>query len=162
MTTEKLLQRFWSKVEKTSTCWLWRGPLNTKGYGLWHANGRRFMAHRTSYAIMGGAITKEDQLDHLCRVRNCVNPAHLERVTNKINILRGEGLTAQNARKTHCPNGHAYTPANTMLVKGGDGHIGRRCRECARAMNRTYHQQNADEQNAKRRARYYRELGECE
>ena len=155
--TPDLLAVFWSKVRKTKTCWLWTGPLNTKGYGLWHANGGRFMAHRTAFSMVR-ALSKEDQLDHLCRVRNCVNPAHLEIVTNRTNVLRGIGPTAQNARKTHCPNGHEYSPENTLLVKIGNRHPERRCRECRLVSSRAYYKQHADEQRAKQRARYYRNL----
>ena len=70
--------------------------------------------------------------DHLCRVRSCVNPAHLELISVKQNVMRGTGLTAMNAKKTHCPSGHEYTPANTYIFPDG---VERKCRECLRAKN---------------------------
>jgi hypothetical protein len=103
-----LAERFWSKVEKTSSCWLWRGATNASGYGLsWDPTRQRpKRAHRVSYELSVGPIPEGLVLDHLCRNPSCVNPAHLEPVTDRENILRGTGASAQNARKTHCPKGH--------------------------------------------------------
>lgn len=82
-------KRFWSKVEKTDTCWLWRGFTTKKGYGHF-ALGRGYkQAHRHSYELLVGKIPSHLQIDHLCRVRNCVNPDHLEPVTSRENALRG-------------------------------------------------------------------------
>jgi hypothetical protein len=76
-----------------------------------------------------GAVPEGLELDHLCRVRGCVNPKHLEPVTHRENLMRGESWSAVNARKTHCPEGHPYDETNTYI----DGKGRRRCRECARA-----------------------------
>jgi hypothetical protein len=76
-----------------------------------------------------GKIPEGLQIDHLCRVRECANPAHLEAVTCRENLLRGDTVTAHNANKTHCVNGHEYTPENTAITRDGC----RRCRICHRA-----------------------------
>ena len=124
-------RRFWAKVRKTPDCWEWTAA-KTQGYGTFCLNqtpqGRTGRAHRIAYELLVGPIPPDKQIDHLCRNRACVNPAHLELVTSRTNTLRGEGRTAHNARKTHCPRGHAYTPENTLVSKGGE----RFCRECRR------------------------------
>lgn len=101
-------QRFWAKVDKTETCWLWTAGLNRHGYGQFKLNGRTRTAHRLAYEWLVGEIPEGLHLDHLCRVRHCVNPDHLEPVTCRVNLLRGETLQARNAAKTHCPQGHPY------------------------------------------------------
>ena len=123
--------RFWENVEKTEGCWNWKGH-TLYGYGRMSTGSRTdgtrsaIQAHRFSYEIHKGPIPDGYQLDHLCGNRRCVNPEHLEAVPPKVNTLRGSGITAQNARKTHCPHGHEYTPENTLVWS--DGH--RRCRRC--------------------------------
>jgi len=107
-------RRFWSKVEKTSNCWNWLGA-KTKGYGIININRKNVLAHRYSYMQAVGEIPEGLQIDHLCRNRSCVNPNHLEIVTNKENCLRGISPNAQNARKTHCKHGHEFTPENTYI-----------------------------------------------
>lgn len=130
-----VLERFWAKVERveSSECWLWLACQDGKGYGLFWV-GRYVRAHRFAYELLVGPIPEGLQLDHLCRVRHCVNPAHLEPVTNRENVLRGEGLPAQAARKTHCPHGHPYDEANTLGRSDGS----RVCRTCNRAWCAAY------------------------
>lgn len=112
-----------------SPCWIWRGHINgaTK-YGVIWREGKARLAHRWVYQREVGAIPMGMVLDHLCRVPACVNPEHLEPVTNAENVLRGFGPFAVNARKTHCPRGHEYTPDNTYITKQGF----RNCRSCSR------------------------------
>lgn len=125
--------RFWRKVDKTGVCWEWTGWRDSDGYGKF--GGRRLLtnrAHRLAYELVVGPIPDDLPLDHLCRNPGCVNPAHLEPVTHRENILRGVGRTAQNARKTHCAKGHPYDEVNTIWRKSG----GRRCRQCHNASSR--------------------------
>lgn len=128
-----LEDRFFAKVNKTEKCWLWTGCIRRGGYGWFRAEGRSKLAHRVSYEIHKGPIPDGLSLDHLCRVTSCVNPDHLEPVTRGENVLRGEGLSAQNARKTHCPKGHPYNAVNTEIQRDRKGRRGRRCRVCHRA-----------------------------
>lgn len=130
------LDQFWAQVDKNtdSDCWLWTGRTDGKGYGFFSYASRAHRAHRLSYRLLVGEIPEGLQLDHLCRVRNCVNPAHLEPVTNRVNVLRGISMVAENAKKTHCPNDHEYTPDNITWTKTyPDGRkSGRRCKKCMR------------------------------
>lgn len=114
---------FWSRVDRSgpSGCWLWIGEINAAGYGVF----RKRRAHRWSYESSVGPIPAELVLDHLCRVRHCVNPAHLEPVTIGDNVLRGQTVTAANRAKTHCVNGHPFDAANTVRAR-----LGRNCRTC--------------------------------
>lgn len=120
-------ERFREKVvfDNETGCWLWNGAKKESGYGTFF-DGKVVTAHRWSYAYHIGPIPAGKHLDHLCRVRNCVNPLHMEPVTKKENDLRGQSPLAINARKTHCDNGHEFTPENTYVYPGG----GRKCRRC--------------------------------
>lgn len=117
--------------EPNTGCWLWYGPAMSKtdprlSYGLWR-NGRHRYAHRVAYERWKGPIQDGLQIDHLCRVPCCVNPAHLEAVTQRENILRGTSTSAVHARKTHCIAGHPLSPDNVRPY-GKKG--GRQCRTC--------------------------------
>jgi len=120
LTTE---QRFWAKVERPTDdgCWPWTACLN-RGYGQFCVGGgRRVCAHRFSYELLGGPIPDGLTIDHLCRVKHCVNPAHLEPVTARENTRRG--------RKTHCKRGHEFTTENTFRSAKG-----RECRQCRKML----------------------------
>lgn len=113
--------RFWKKVNKTENCWLWTASQNGWGYERFYVSSKVFkLAHRYSYEILMGPIKNGLDLDHLCRVRSCVNPAHLEPVTRKVNARRGSW-----GMKTHCPSGHPYSGTNLDVYRGG-----RRCKTC--------------------------------
>lgn len=107
-----LAEKVWKRITKTDSCWLWTGS-RTDGYGNMKHQGRGVLVHRVIYELLVGPIPGGLQLDHLCRVRNCVNPAHLEPVTPSENVRRGIAPAAANAAKTHCPRGHEYDEANT-------------------------------------------------
>jgi len=87
----RLPQRFWKKVERiTSGCWIWTGALAGHGYGQIRVNRKGIYAHRWIFEVDQGSIKKGLQIDHLCRNRSCVNPTHLEAVTQQVNITRGD------------------------------------------------------------------------
>lgn len=124
-------------IEHTSVradgCWVWIASRTSGGYGkAWRA-GRTVLAHRLAYETTHGPIPSGMQLDHLCRNRACVNPSHLEPVTARVNTLRGTSGAAQNAVKTHCPQGHAYDETNTGRNAGS-----RYCKPCQAAHARRY------------------------
>lgn len=112
-------------------CWLWTGTTTKAGYGQVRRNGKAIYAHRAVYEALVGPIPEGLQIDHLCRVRNCVNPLHLEPVTQRENLLRGETITARNAAKTHCPQGHAYEGDN--IYRRADRPNSRGCNTCLRS-----------------------------
>lgn len=116
-----------------SGCWIWTAAnFGIRGYGAvwWH--GQAAGAHRVVYEILCGPIPEGFEIDHLCRVRLCVNPDHLEPVSDRENILRGFGPAARNSRKFHCKNGHRFDADNTHVLASG----GRRCRACERSRAR--------------------------
>ena len=113
-------------INPETGCWEWTANRSQDGYGRIKVSGRKVKAHRVSYELTYGPIPEGLTIDHLCRVRHCINPAHLEVVTNRENILRGHAFTAVNAAKTHCPQGHEYTPENTYISPKGY----RKCRAC--------------------------------
>lgn len=128
-----LPDRFWDKVKMgwPGECWEWQAAIDQNGYGKWN----QFMAHRVAYTQCVGPIGEGLVLDHLCRNRACVNPWHLEEVTQRTNILRGEHAVAVNARKTHCPQGHTYEE-HAYIDTGGR----RRCGICRPTTHKTGHQ----------------------
>jgi len=128
--------RFWSKVEFTDTCWLWQAGTNTNGYGTFSlCSGHPVYAHRLAFMLLIGPIPAGLELDHLCRVRRCVNPLPhtpnattygLEPVTPTENWRRGESTSARHHRQTHCIHGHPLSGPNLYVRANG----GRVCRTC--------------------------------
>lgn len=130
---------FWSRVDKlTEPCWIWQGRTDRLGYGRYGTGN--LIAHRVAYEFMVGPIPDGLTLDHLCRNRRCVNPAHLEAVTLHTNILRGQAPAARNARKTHCGRGHEFTAENTYWRADG----GRECRQCQRICQRIHRERRKE------------------
>jgi hypothetical protein len=126
--------------EPMTGCWLWIGGRDRDGYGKFSVKRRSVRAHRFSYEQFIGPIPEGLLPDHLCRTRSCVRPDHLELVTEQVNILRGIGWAAQNARKAYCPEGHPYDVANTITFRMRDG-FARRCRICQNKKWREYYHQ---------------------
>lgn len=110
-------------------CWRWTGCKSPRGYASISKDGKVRSLHRLVYEIFKGPIPTGLQIDHLCRVRDCCNPEHLEAVTQQENLRRGIGPSAENARKTHCPLGHPYD----WVTKKGRG-----CKTCKAASNKRY------------------------
>jgi HNH endonuclease len=135
---QSTVARFWEKVDQQGPvpvhrpdlgpCWIWLGAPNEGGYGtFWHEDKKRF-AHRFSYELFIAPIPDELVIDHLCRNRICVNPDHLEPVTDRVNVLRGIGPAARNVVAVECHLGHPYDEINTYWYPDGS----RGCRECRR------------------------------
>lgn len=112
--------RFWSKVDKAGECWLWTATINASGYGSVGIGQQTFLAHRVSYEWERGPIPGGMEVDHLCSVRACVRPDHLEVVTQAQNKRRAAD------RITHCKRGHPFTPENIYTSPAGY----RTCRTC--------------------------------
>lgn len=152
--TPKQLARFEAKIShEPNGCWLWTARIHSNGYGALTVANRRLLAHRVSYQHFVGPIRDGLQIDHLCRVRHCVNPAHLEAVTCAENIRRGntgKAAATRAALVTHCPKGHEYTPENTALDTRGCRH----CRACHRERSR---QRSKTNEYRERRRLYMRE-----
>ena len=130
--------RFWSKVKKTKGCWIWTGFL-FKGYGRFKPNGKQTSAHRMAYELSHNVkIPQSLTIDHLCRNRACVNPEHLEIVSLKVNVLRGESPSANNARKRFCLRGHRFSGKNLIIIGKK-----RRCRTCSNMRTRKWRQRKS-------------------
>jgi hypothetical protein len=126
-----IAEKFWARVDKTDTCWNWRGERDGHGYGRLHLiGGKRTFAHRLSLTLHGIDIPKGLVIDHLCRNPLCVNPAHLRTVDIRTNTLvNSVAVTAINAAKTHCIRGHEFTAENTYVPPSKSPN-GRTCRTC--------------------------------
>lgn len=120
--------RFMSKVVKVeSGCWEWEAGINNvTSYAVFYFNGRQIMAHRFSYMVFNDRLIPKMEIDHLCRNRRCVNPCHLEQVTQKENLLRGEGIGAINSKKELCKRGHPLSGDNIRINARGS----RVCKAC--------------------------------
>lgn len=144
-----LSDRFWSKVEKhdADDCWPWKGAIDRSGYGQISVDGKTEGAHRVSVILDGRGIPPGLNIDHACRNRSCVNPAHLRIVTPLANTLENSNsLPALNRRKTICARGHSFSGDNLAVRPNGK----RRCVVCMREDARTYSARRT--QNRRRRA----------
>ncbi|MEW5658304.1 HNH endonuclease signature motif containing protein [Streptomyces cinereoruber] len=121
------IDRFFTKVRQDGECWVWAGQ-STGGYGTFAIGERRLRAHRWLYEQMRSEIPEGLHLDHLCRVTLCVNPWHMEPVTNRVNVLRGTSPLALQAARKACVHGHEFTEENTRVDWRGH----RNCRTCSR------------------------------
>ena len=140
--------RFFSHVDKNGPvpennpqlgqCWLWTGSPTPKGYSVFYYKGKTVYAYRWLYEKEIGEVPRHLVLDHLCRNHACVNPLHLEPVTNKENILRGISLAALNSRKTYCKRGHLLEGDNVYPDEKGH----RNCKICARQRAKEWRERN--------------------
>lgn len=124
-------RRLWARLELRGTCWVWVGPHDKAGYGRvkWHNKNR--CVHQVVWELLKGPRPLGLESDHLCRVRDCANPDHIEFVTRRENIARARmarGKDNFNGAKTHCPQGHEYSETNTTIKPDGR----RRCKQCHR------------------------------
>lgn len=134
-----LAERLMAGVEYDTNgrgCWLWSGAAQPSGYGkLW--NGERVeQTHRVSYREFVGAIPADLEIDHECRVRACLNPAHLRPMAHRENLLIGETFAAREAAQTHCIHGHPFAGPNLRIATSGS----RQCRACDRIRQAGYRQ----------------------
>lgn len=145
------VERFWEKVDfngplppdpwipLSTGCWLWTAALNAYGYGHFgvgtSSRDAPVRAHRFAYEQLVGPIPSDREIDHLCRVRHCVRPEHLDLVTTRTNLLRGRSFAAVNAHKTHCVNGHSLKDQDNVYAWRGR----RKCRTCHREADRRYY-----------------------
>lgn len=131
-----LPRRVWDKITVTEGCWTWTGAGSggSDPYGVTWDGERRVKAHRLTYEAAYGPIGEGLVLDHLCRTHLCVNPTHLEPVTNAENVMRGNAPGPLATRTNRCKRGHEYTPENTK--NRSDGY--RECRTCMREASRRY------------------------
>lgn len=131
--------KFRQRIVMIGDCWAWCGVVNGhSGYG--QVNWRGYTAHkvhRATYELLVGPIPDGLTIDHLCFNRMCCNPAHLEPVTNRENILRGNNLCAKNARKSACPKGHNYEQYGFTNKRGS-----RSCRICTRQQGNEWSRRN--------------------
>jgi len=150
------ITKFFAKVsiDPVTGCWNWTGYTTANGYGQVRINKVLYITHRLIYALCVGPVPKRKGkdipvIDHICRNRSCCNPNHLRLLSDKENILIGNGATARKARRTHCKNGHLLPPPI-------NGH--RRCMICHRAWNRANYAKTPDKFRTKvneRRARLH-------
>lgn len=128
-----------------SGCWIWTGYLMPNGYGQFRYGGNAIPAHRVAFAIIRGYMPPQKiDLDHLCRVRCCVNPDHLEPVTRQVNLRRGAGCTL--IGKERCFRGHDLA---TNLYYAGSKKAAR-CRECERIRDRTRQEDRKEQREVAR------------
>jgi hypothetical protein len=140
---ERLPAKVWDRVHPCpmTGCWLWAAGLSDAGYGTLRRDGKNTLAHRLSFESLVGDIPDGLCIDHLCRVRCCINPAHMEPVTMRENVLRGISMVAVNARKTHCHAGHPFEGENLIVTPNGR----RCCRECQNAGQRRRYEKGRPE-----------------
>lgn len=149
--------------EGPDACWLWPGSTKgRKGYGSSSVTEggkvRVFLTHREAWEVLRGPVPDGLVIDHLCRRPACMNPAHMELVTRGENVMRGVGFAARNGRKTHCANGHEFTPENTEQKIDKKGRTSRACVVCRVAAQKRYYERNR-EAVLQRHSEYHRRRG---
>lgn len=141
------------RVDPVTGCWLWIGHVNkVTGYGQFWDGERVVGAHVFSFRHHKGPLPEGNEPDHTCKVRKCVCPDHLEAVTHRVNLLRGDTIPAKNAAKTHCDQGHELSEANTYRAKNGS----RQCRQCRAAYSIAWANNNRERRRELDRESYRR------
>jgi hypothetical protein len=137
LTREQIMERFNKRYTPVteSGCWIWDKALADHGYGPFYFNNAHHYAHRIAYELYKGEIPKGMTIDHLCRVRCCVNPDHLEAVTHHENNMRGISTASRHAKQTHCIRGHRFTGENLYRPPSRNERV---CRECGRIREKMY------------------------
>jgi hypothetical protein len=147
-------RRFFEHVDKGTEfddCWLWRDAVDEDGYGKFRTPDGVRGAHIISWEMCHERrLPKGWHVDHLCRIRRCCNPEHLEAVEHSENVLRGASFSAKNKQKTHCPRGHEYTDENTRIHHGS-----RECITCIRQRDRERRQARKDDHDLTRDERLH-------
>lgn len=134
------LARLMRRSRVAGSCIIWTGPKTEDGYGYFSKDSRNQKTHKVAYEAQNGLIPKDLVIDHLCRNRACLNPAHMEPVTNRENILRGVSFSAKNARKRACKNGHIFSGRNLRFRPDGS----RRCGSCNRIQQIKYRKRSEE------------------
>jgi hypothetical protein len=144
--------RFWSKVWPcpNTGCWHWGGTIHHTGYGSYWYGYRSVLPHRYIYEVIHGPLPPVMKVDHICRNKSCVNPAHLDAVTQRENIIRGMAPASVNAAKTHCIHGHPFAGDN-LIVRCYGSHPRRCCLECTREIGRRSSKKRRDLQKQSRK-----------
>lgn len=131
-----LATRLFSKVDTTGVCWQWTADLTNDGYGRFWYGGLVLRAHRAVWCLLIGPVPEHLVPDHRCKNRACVNPDHIEWITEEENNRRSGSISARNARATRCTHGHPFTETNTIW-REQKGRMRRECLTCTRAQSRT-------------------------
>lgn len=134
LSDEKFAQKFWSNVEKTEGCWLWKVSINTQGYGNITRQYKKILAHRYSYEQSNGSIPNGHEIDHICENKICVKPDHLVAVTRSDHAKHtAQMIRNRSMDRTHCTNGHELNNENSYIYsrpKGAEGNMRRVCKLC--------------------------------
>lgn len=148
----KDLERWFRSYRETNDCWVWTATIGSNGYGRFWFKGKLWLAHRFAWFLKWRMEPIEGLvLDHICRVRRCVNINHLRTITSKENTLIGEGITAQRLRRGTCDKGHSYTKESTRInPKTG----GRQCEICRSEGHKKYLENNAEKIREARKRRW--------